>query len=192
MCVLCKGICITWLDCQFRRIQTTNSNLPEPFKTQFGNKNNKIKNIIHKFMTFPNTQDLIDSIWLIWSEINSNFQKTILCYTIFYVYTTGIAINCTTLLSLISNYRISYKCGTRNTCKLYIHVNVSKQGLLQLQGEQTEKMSLTNVFPVADPGFPLGGHRARRGQLRGSYVSKILYVETKESGTLVACPAHAP
>ena len=38
---------------------------------------------------------------------------------------------------------------------------------------------------VADPGFPVGGCRPRRGGVdsRGSYVLKILYVEKKESGT---------
>ena len=33
--------------------------------------------------------------------------------------------------------------------------------------------------PVADPGFPVGGVDSR-----GGYVSKILYVKTKESGPL--------
>ena len=39
---------------------------------------------------------------------------------------------------------------------------------------------------MADPGFPVGGGRGpRRGvDPRGGYVSKILYVETKESGPL--------
>ena len=34
--------------------------------------------------------------------------------------------------------------------------------------------------PVADPGFPVGGRRSRRGgaDSQGGYVSKILYVKT--------------
>ena len=38
---------------------------------------------------------------------------------------------------------------------------------------------------VADPGFPVGGRQPRGvggADSRGGYVSKILYVETKESG----------
>ena len=37
---------------------------------------------------------------------------------------------------------------------------------------------------VADPGFPVGGRGPHRGAVdpRGSYVSKILHVKTKESG----------
>ena len=37
---------------------------------------------------------------------------------------------------------------------------------------------------MADPGFPVGGRGPHRGGLgsRGGYVSKILYVSTKESG----------
>ena len=42
---------------------------------------------------------------------------------------------------------------------------------------------------VADPGFPVGGGGA---DPRGGYVSKILYVATKESGPLGACAEHAP
>ena len=48
---------------------------------------------------------------------------------------------------------------------------------------------------MADPGFPVGGRRPRRGALdsRGNYVSKILYVEMKESGPLGGgCAGHAP
>ena len=45
---------------------------------------------------------------------------------------------------------------------------------------------------VADPGF----RRPRRGGIdsRGSYISKILYAKTKESGPLRggACAGHAP
>ena len=39
---------------------------------------------------------------------------------------------------------------------------------------------------VADPGFPVGGSRPRRGgtNSRGGYVSKNLYVKTKEAGPL--------
>ena len=40
---------------------------------------------------------------------------------------------------------------------------------------------------MADPGFPTGERRPRRGggvDSRGGYVSKILYVKTKESGPL--------
>ena len=39
---------------------------------------------------------------------------------------------------------------------------------------------------VADPGFPVGRlrPRKRRDRLQGSYVAKILYVKTKESGPL--------
>ena len=40
---------------------------------------------------------------------------------------------------------------------------------------------------VADPGFPVGGTWTSKGgdvDSRGGYVSKILYVETKESGPL--------
>ena len=49
---------------------------------------------------------------------------------------------------------------------------------------------------VADPGFPVGrGRGPRRWGMdsRGSYVLKILYVKTKESGPLGgACARHAP
>ena len=39
---------------------------------------------------------------------------------------------------------------------------------------------------MADPGFPVGGRGPRRGGIdsRGSYVSKILNVEMKESRPL--------
>ena len=39
---------------------------------------------------------------------------------------------------------------------------------------------------VADPGFPVGGRGPHRGDVdsRGGYISKILYVKTKESGPL--------
>ena len=41
-----------------------------------------------------------------------------------------------------------------------------------------------NNYSVADPGFPVGGRRPYRGgaNSRGGYVSKNLYVKTKESG----------
>ena len=48
-------------------------------------------------------------------------------------------------------------------------------------------LSLLNIFKsVADPGFPVGGREPHRGGVdsRGSYVSKTLYVEMKESGPL--------
>ena len=35
---------------------------------------------------------------------------------------------------------------------------------------------------VADPGLPIGGRGGMNS--RGSYISKILYVKTKESGPL--------
>ena len=44
-----------------------------------------------------------------------------------------------------------------------------------------------SLISVADPGFPVGGHGPRRDggvDSRGGYVSKILYVEMKESGPL--------
>ena len=39
---------------------------------------------------------------------------------------------------------------------------------------------------MADPGFPVGGRGPRRGAVDslGGYVSKILYVKTKENGPL--------
>ena len=43
------------------------------------------------------------------------------------------------------------------------------------------------ILSVADPGFPVGGVDSR-----GGYVSKILLVETKESGPLRACAGHTP
>ena len=41
-------------------------------------------------------------------------------------------------------------------------------------------------IPVVDPGFPGGGARTSWGGVdsRGGYISKILYVETRESGPL--------
>ena len=50
---------------------------------------------------------------------------------------------------------------------------------------------------MADPGFSVGGgwRRSRSGGVnsRGGYISKILYVETKESGSLTgACAGNAP
>ena len=46
---------------------------------------------------------------------------------------------------------------------------------------------------MADPGFPVGGRQPRRGgaNSRGGYVSKKLYVKTKELGPLGgACQRH--
>ena len=45
-------------------------------------------------------------------------------------------------------------------------------------------MVLANA--VADPGFPVGGAWTSWGgvDFRGSYISKILYAKTKESGPL--------
>ena len=42
---------------------------------------------------------------------------------------------------------------------------------------------------VADPGFPVGGHGLCRGAIdpRGGYVSKILHVKMKESGSVGGC-----
>ena len=39
---------------------------------------------------------------------------------------------------------------------------------------------------MADPGFPIGGRGPHKGDVdfRGSYVSNILYVKMKESGSL--------
>ena len=47
---------------------------------------------------------------------------------------------------------------------------------------------------MADPGFPVGGRGPRMGGVdsRGGYVSKILYVETKESGPLGARAPGTP
>ena len=49
--------------------------------------------------------------------------------------------------------------------------------------------------PVADPGFPVGGGvDLVRGAVdpRGSYVSKILHVKTKESGPVGGARAGRP
>ena len=47
-----------------------------------------------------------------------------------------------------------------------------------------EKVKSVHDYAVADPGFPVGGRRPRRGgaNSRGGYVSKNLYVKMKESG----------
>ena len=37
---------------------------------------------------------------------------------------------------------------------------------------------------MVDPGFPIGSVDIMGGDSQGGYVSKILYVETKESGPL--------
>ena len=53
----------------------------------------------------------------------------------------------------------------------------------------------SHLTTVADPEFPVEGARPRTGggaDSQGGYVSKILYVETKESGPLGACTGHAP
>ena len=44
----------------------------------------------------------------------------------------------------------------------------------------------THLHSVADPGFPVGGTWTSQGDVdsRSGYVSKILYVKTKESGPL--------
>ena len=44
----------------------------------------------------------------------------------------------------------------------------------------------TTYYPVADPGFPVGGVDFVGGGVdsRGGYISKNLYVKTKESGPL--------
>ena len=50
-------------------------------------------------------------------------------------------------------------------------------------------------LPVSDPGFPVGGVDLVVGGVdsQGGYVLKILYVKTKESGSLGgACAGHAP
>ena len=51
------------------------------------------------------------------------------------------------------------------------------------------------TIAVVDPGFPVGGPGPHGGggvDSRGGYVSKILYVKTKESGPGGACAGHAP
>ena len=54
-------------------------------------------------------------------------------------------------------------------------------------------MSKQQNNAVVDPGFPIGGHQPRRGDADslGSYVSKILYVETKESGPIGGTPPRS-
>ena len=49
-------------------------------------------------------------------------------------------------------------------------------------------------MPVADPGFPVGGGVDFVGGVdsRGGYVSKILYVKTKELGPLWGGVPGAP
>ena len=50
------------------------------------------------------------------------------------------------------------------------------------------------ALSVADPGFPIGGCQPHRGgtNSRGGFISKILYVKTKESGPLGGCTLAAP
>ena len=56
---------------------------------------------------------------------------------------------------------------------------------------------MTNLdrYSVADPGFPVGGAVDLIGVIdsRCGYISKILYVKTKESGPFggAACAGHA-
>ena len=47
---------------------------------------------------------------------------------------------------------------------------------------------------LADPGFPMGGHGLGRGAIdpQGGYVSKILHVKMKESGSIGGCVLGAP
>ena len=47
---------------------------------------------------------------------------------------------------------------------------------------------------VADPGFPVGGRRPRRGGANswGGYISKNLYVKTKESGPMGGARQRRP
>ena len=42
---------------------------------------------------------------------------------------------------------------------------------------------------LEDPGFPVGGHGLGRGAIdpQGGYVSKVLHVKTKESGSIGGC-----
>ena len=54
---------------------------------------------------------------------------------------------------------------------------------------------ICGLVAVADPGFPVGGDNLVGSvYYRGGYVSKILYVETKESGPLRGggCAGHVP
>ena len=50
-------------------------------------------------------------------------------------------------------------------------------------------------YPVADPGFPVGGGMDLVGGAvdpRGGYISKILHVKTKESGPIGGARAGRP
>ena len=54
-------------------------------------------------------------------------------------------------------------------------------------------IQIFKVITVADPGFPVGGANLIGGaNSRCGYVSKNLYVKTKESGPLGACTGGAP
>ena len=54
-----------------------------------------------------------------------------------------------------------------------------------LYGSLNSQLCNLSPNPVADAGFPVGGRGPRRGvDSWGGYVSKILYVKTKESGPL--------
>ena len=82
-------------------------------------------------------------------------------------------------LFLISNQKfLRWKKIRRNSHRLFVtlHFIISKYN------------------SVSDPGFPVGGRRPRGGDAnsRGGYVSKNLYVKTKESGPLGARTDGAP
>ena len=55
-------------------------------------------------------------------------------------------------------------------------------------------ISKTLYVTVADPGFPVGGRGPRREgvDLRGSYVTKILCLKTKESGPVAGRAPGTP
>ena len=62
---------------------------------------------------------------------------------------------------------------------------IKYEGTLQYsQGLPITPADLHAINTVADPGFPVGGRRPRRGgaNSRDGYVSKNLYVKMKESG----------
>ena len=58
-----------------------------------------------------------------------------------------------------------------------------------------KRLPFTLLHPVADPGIPVGGGVDLVGggvDSRGGYVSKILYVKTKELGPLGRRASGAP